>query len=38
MSIETVARQTLYRQAHARGGDLRSLVDRGLLSRIWRWG
>jgi ABC-type multidrug transport system fused ATPase/permease subunit len=37
MSIETVARQTLYRQAHARGGDLRSLVDRGLLSRIWRF-
>src|SRR3954453_16226310 len=37
MSIETVARQTLYRQAHARGRDLRSLVDRGLLSRIWRF-
>jgi ABC-type multidrug transport system fused ATPase/permease subunit len=37
MSIETVARQTLYRQAHARGGDLRSLFDRGLLSRIWRF-
>jgi ATP-binding cassette, subfamily B, bacterial len=37
MSIETVARQTLYRQAHARGGDLRSLADRGLLSRIWRF-
>jgi ABC-type multidrug transport system fused ATPase/permease subunit len=37
MSIETVARQTLYRQAHARGGDLRALVDRGLLSRIWRF-
>lgn len=37
MSIETVARQALYRQAHARGGDLRSLVDRGLLIRIWRF-
>jgi ABC-type multidrug transport system fused ATPase/permease subunit len=37
MSIETVARQTLYRQAHAQGGDLRSLIDRGLLSRIWRF-
>jgi ATP-binding cassette subfamily C protein len=37
MSIESVARQTLYRQAHARGGDLRSLFDRGLLSRIWHF-
>ncbi|TFV56209.1 ABC transporter ATP-binding protein [Mycobacterium sp. PS03-16] len=37
MSIETVARQTLYRQAHARGGDLRSLADRALLRRIWRF-
>jgi ATP-binding cassette, subfamily B, bacterial len=37
MSIETVARQTLYRQAHAPGGDLRSLIDRGLLNRIWRF-
>ena len=37
MSIETVARQTLYRQAHARGGDLRSLADRRLLGRIWRF-
>ncbi|HET6736356.1 ABC transporter ATP-binding protein [Mycobacterium sp.] len=37
MNIETVARQTLYRQAHARGGDLRSLFDRDLLSRIWRF-
>jgi ABC-type multidrug transport system fused ATPase/permease subunit len=37
MSIETVARQTLYRQAHACGGNLRALVDRGLLSRIWRF-
>jgi ATP-binding cassette, subfamily B, bacterial len=37
MSIEAVARQTLYRQAHARGGDIRSLIDRGLLRRIWRF-
>jgi ABC-type multidrug transport system fused ATPase/permease subunit len=37
MSIESVARQTLYRQAHARGGDLRSLFDRRLLTRIWRF-
>ena len=37
MSMETVARQTLYRQAHARGRDLRSLVDRELLSRIWHF-
>lgn len=37
MSIETVARQTLYRQAHARGGDLHSLADRALLRRIWRF-
>jgi ABC-type multidrug transport system fused ATPase/permease subunit len=37
MSIETVARRTLYRQAHARGGDLRSLADRRLLKRIWRF-
>src|SRR5215212_576296 len=37
MSIETVARQALYRQAHARGGDLRSLADRRLLGRIWRF-
>lgn len=37
MNIETVARQTLYRQTHARGGDLRSLADRALLRRIWRF-
>lgn len=37
MTIETVARQTLYRQAHARGGDLRSLANRALLRRIWRF-
>ncbi|KUH80915.1 MULTISPECIES: ABC transporter ATP-binding protein [unclassified Mycobacterium] len=35
MSIETVARQTLYRQSHARGGDLRSLLNPALLRRIW---
>src|SRR3954467_10172353 len=35
MSFESVARQSLYRQAHAQGGDLRSLVDRRLLGRIW---
>lgn len=37
MSLETVARQSLYRQTHARGGDLRSLTDRRLLRRIWRF-
>ncbi|OBB61919.1 ABC transporter [Mycobacterium sp. 852013-51886_SCH5428379] len=37
MNIESVARQTLYRQAQARGGDLRSLADRALLRRIWRF-
>src|SRR3954452_12563256 len=37
MSIETVAQQTLHRQAHARAGDLRSLADRRLLGRIWRF-
>src|SRR5690348_8201446 len=37
MSLETVARQTLYRQTHARGGDLHSLADRRLLGRIWRF-
>jgi ATP-binding cassette subfamily C protein len=37
MNIESVARQTLYRQAHARGGDLRSLVNPALLRRIWRF-
>lgn len=35
MSLETVARQTLYRQSHARGGDLRALANGGLLRRIW---
>src|SRR4051812_387257 len=37
MSFESVARQSLYRQAHAKGGDLRALVDRRLLGRIWRF-
>jgi ABC-type multidrug transport system fused ATPase/permease subunit len=37
MSMETVARQSLYRQAHARGGNLRSLADRRLLNRIWHF-
>ncbi len=37
MSFETVARQSLYRQTHAKGGDLRSLFDRRLLGRIWRF-
>ncbi|MCG7607588.1 MULTISPECIES: ABC transporter ATP-binding protein [Mycobacterium] len=37
MSMETVARQSLYRQAHARDGDLRGLADRRLLLRIWRF-
>ncbi|KUI12586.1 ABC transporter [Mycolicibacterium acapulense] len=35
MSMETVARQALYRQSHARGGDLRSLLNAALLRRIW---
>ena len=37
MSFETVARQTLRQQTRARGGDLRSLADRKLLGRIWRF-
>ncbi|WP_374158870.1 ABC transporter ATP-binding protein [Mycobacterium sp. G7A2] len=37
MSLETVARQSLYRQTRAGGGELRSLADRRLLSRIWRF-
>ncbi len=37
MSIETVARHTLYRQVRAQSGDLRSLADRALLGRIWRF-
>lgn len=37
MSLETVARQTLYRQTRARGGDLHALANRALLARIWRF-
>ncbi len=37
MSMEMVARHSLYRQMHARGGDLRSLADRRLMARIWRF-
>jgi ABC-type multidrug transport system fused ATPase/permease subunit len=38
MSLETVARQTLYRQTRARGdGELHALANRALLSRIWRF-
>ena len=37
MSLETVARQTLYRQTRARGGDLHALTNRALLTRIWRF-
>ncbi|WP_264077165.1 ABC transporter ATP-binding protein [Mycolicibacterium houstonense] len=37
MSMESVAAQALYRQTHAREGDLRALADRRLLSRIWRF-
>src|SRR4051794_23773325 len=37
MSLETVARQTLYRQTRAHGGDLRALANRALLRRIWRF-
>ncbi|MET0701913.1 MAG: ABC transporter ATP-binding protein [Mycobacterium sp.] len=35
MSLETVARHTLYRQIRASGGDLRTLASRALLRRIW---
>src|SRR3978361_1116429 len=37
MSFETVARQSLRMQTKARGGSLRSLADRRLLGRIWRF-
>ncbi|MCG5431118.1 ABC transporter ATP-binding protein/permease [Mycobacterium sp. MYCO198283] len=37
MNLESVASRTLYRQMHARGGELRSLADRALLRRIWRF-
>ena len=32
-----VARQTLYKQTRAQGGEVRSLADRALLRRIWRF-
>ncbi|MET0896319.1 MAG: ABC transporter transmembrane domain-containing protein, partial [Mycobacterium sp.] len=35
MSMETVARHTLYRQIRADGKDLRALGDKALLRRIW---
>lgn len=35
--MESVARRTLYRQMSARGGDMRSLADRALVARIWRF-
>ncbi|MGE0218651.1 ABC transporter ATP-binding protein, partial [Mycolicibacterium sp.] len=37
MSVEMVARQSLYRQVSARGGDLRALAGSGLPARIWRF-
>jgi ABC-type multidrug transport system fused ATPase/permease subunit len=37
MNMESVARHTLSRQTHARGGDLHALVNRALLSRIWHF-
>jgi ABC-type multidrug transport system fused ATPase/permease subunit len=37
MNMESVAWRTLSRQTHARGGDLHSLANRALLSRIWRF-
>ena len=37
MSMELAARQTLGRQTRARGGELRVLANRRLLSRIWRF-
>lgn len=37
MSLEAVARQTLYSQTRASGGDLHALANRALLKRIWRF-
>ncbi len=37
MNMESVAWRTLSRQTHARGGDLHSLANRALLSRIWHF-
>src|ERR1700739_660081 len=36
--MELVAPTTLRRQMTARGGDVRSLADRALIARIWRFG
>ena len=35
MSMEMTARQTLLLQMRARGGEVRSLANRGLMTRIW---
>jgi ABC-type multidrug transport system fused ATPase/permease subunit len=35
VNVESVAWHTLYRQMHARSGELRSLVGSGLVRRIW---
>jgi ATP-binding cassette, subfamily B, bacterial len=37
VNFESVAWHTLYRQMHARSGELRSLVGSGLVRRIWRF-
>ena len=37
MSMETVARHTLYRQIRSDGTNLRALGDKALLRRIWRF-
>ncbi|MGH3521743.1 MAG: ABC transporter ATP-binding protein, partial [Mycobacterium sp.] len=37
MNVESVARHTLYRQMHARSGELRFLLGSGLVGRIWRF-
>ncbi len=37
VNVESVARHTLYRQMHARSGELRFLLGSGLVGRIWRF-
>jgi len=37
MNIEVAARHALHRQIRAEGGQLRTLADRALLTRIWRF-
>jgi ABC-type multidrug transport system fused ATPase/permease subunit len=37
VNVESAAWHTLYRQMHARSGDLRSLLGSGLARRIWRF-